>query len=128
MASISAHKEELKQDIRKIEGDFKGRISNVKGTITEILHPAEQIKKYPFKAVGVALGVGLVYGLLKSSKKKRRRRENQESYHPAPPNSGFTSLLFDELKHLAARKAMHYMSDLIDQQVSSLKKNVSDKQ
>jgi len=126
MEKITAHKEELKQDIRKIEGDFKGRISNVKGTITEILHPTEQIKKYPFKAVGVALGVGLVCGLLKSSKKKRRR-ESQESYHPTPPGSGFTSLLLNELKHLAARKAIHYMSDLIDEQVSSLKKNISDK-
>ena len=127
MEKITAHKEELKQDIRKIEGDFKGRISNVKGTITEILHPTEQIKKYPFKAVGAALGVGLIVGLLRRSKRKRRKTDSQDLYHPAPPSSGFTSLLLNELKHLAARKAIHYMSDLIDEQVSSLKKNISDK-
>ena len=121
MSEITAHKEELKEEIRNLESGFELRVKKTKERVMGTLKPVKQIKKNPFIAVGAAVGIGLLIGLMGRSKKR--------SYHSAPqavpPKDGISSLLLSELKHLAARKATLYLSDLIDQKISSFKRDSS---
>lgn len=118
MADIRARKKKLKSDLDLLENDFQGRISKAKGNILGSLQPLTMVKKNPVKAVGSAVLLGLAVGLAvpKRSSKSKNKSSSDSS---APSGPGFSSLLFDEMKRIAARKAAYYVSDLIDKNISS---------
>jgi hypothetical protein len=121
MSEITAHKEELKEDIRNLESGFKLRVTKTKESVMKTLKPVDQIKKNPFIAVGAAVGIGLLIGLMG----RRNKRSSHSIPQAAPAKVGISSFILNEFKHLAARKAMFYLSDLIDQKISSFKKDSS---
>ncbi len=70
----------------------------------------KEIRKNPFKAVGVSIGVGFVVGFLTGGSRRRSRR-------PIAHGTGFSSLFMAELKRVAAQRAMLYLSDMLDEKV-----------
>jgi ElaB/YqjD/DUF883 family membrane-anchored ribosome-binding protein len=121
LKELQEKKKKLDMEIKLLEKGFAGRAEKAKAKIDAISNPAAYIRKHPFRTVAIAAGAGLVTGLLKP---KRRQPAGQA---PAGRSHGITSVFLEELRHLAVRKAMLYLSDLIDQQMADFQKNKSDK-
>lgn len=117
MAEVRNRKESLKQEIRLLEGDFERRINVLKSSVNDIRKPSLAIRKNPLKSVAIATGAGFIAGLLKRKKRSGKNENRMQS----GKSSGLTTFIIHELQHLAAQKAMMYLSDLIDRQISGLK-------
>ncbi len=122
MSEIRQRKEKLREEIKELEAGFEKRITTTKGIVSNTIQPANYIRKNPLKSVGTAVAAGFVFGLLK----RKRRGGREKTGKRSNVSSGFTSILMNELKHIAAQKAMVYLSELIDQQLSSRKKPTSE--
>jgi hypothetical protein len=122
MEEVRRQKEQLREEIKALESGFEKRITTVKGVVVNTLQPTNYIRKKPLKSVGTAVAAGFLVGLLKRGRRAGRGKAGKRSNH----SSGFTSILMNELKHIAAQKAMVYLSELIDQQLSSRKKSSSE--
>lgn len=120
LEEIKERRKRLQVEIRSLEESFGERISGIKDEIQSISTPAKKIRGKPLKSVAVAAGAGFLIGLIR---RPRRKKRDVPPTNSTPPKSrtGFSSLLMNELKHLAARKAMFYISELIDRQISDLK-------
>ena len=116
MVDIRARKNKLKSDLDLLESDFQNRYFRMKGNILGSLQPLTLVKKNPIKAVGSAVLLGLAIGLAVPKRSSKSNKNSSESTSFSP---GFTSLLFDEAKRIAARKAAYYVSDIIDKKISS---------
>lgn len=116
MVDIRARKNKLKSDLDLLENDFQNRFSRMKGNILGSIQPLTLVKKNPIKAVGSAVLLGLAIGLVVPKRSSKSDKKSPESTSFSP---GFSSLLFDEVKRIAARKAAYYVSDMIDKNISS---------
>lgn len=114
MKLIRSRKQQLEGDIELLEKGFENRISRVGKKFNNTVKLKKFIKKNPLIAVSAATGLGLLVGLIKKKKRAKRSEDIIES-----PDSGLNSLIFSELKRVAARKAVHFISDIVDRQVSS---------
>ncbi|PWN06672.1 DUF883 C-terminal domain-containing protein [Rhodohalobacter mucosus] len=123
MQDVRERKQKLEQEIELLEVDFQRRLSSLKGGMDELKEPTRYIKESPVKSVAIAAGIGFAVGLLK---KKRKRSypgtEQGTSEKESRRSPGITSFIVEELQHLAAQKAMMYLSEIIDRQLSGLKK------
>lgn len=124
MAEVRDRKEKLKQEVKLLESGFEHRITSFKRNINEIRKPAQTIKKSPLKSVAIAAGAGFMVGLLK----RKKRPGNKEDGMLSGRSSGLTNFIINELQHLAAQKAIFYLSDLIDRQIPVLKKRPDSEQ
>lgn len=122
MRDVRERKQKLEQEIELLEGGFHRRLSGLKGGMDELKEPTRYIKESPVKSVAMAAGIGFAIGLLK----KKRKHSSGSGKGTTEPESrrspGITSFIVEELQHLAAQKAMMYLSELIDRQISGLKK------
>lgn len=112
---IQLRKERLKNELSFIEKKYAAKIGGVKKAVDSSLKPAQTIRRNPIKAVGYAVLVGFAVGLVKNSRSSKQK--NNKDNHNGESRIGFTSLLADELKRLAARKAMVFISDMVDNEV-----------
>jgi hypothetical protein len=122
MAEVKERKRKLEEEIRLLESGFEARISNVKKGVESVVNPKQYVKKNPLKSVAVAAAAGFTLGMLKRSKKSRNYSKVKSN-----PGSGISSILMNELKHMAVQKAMYFISDLVDQQIAE-RKNSSSKE
>lgn len=109
LTDLQARKKKLKQELENLKTSVGDSASDVKDDIVSSVLPVERIKKQPFKAVGIAVAAGFILGLPRL-RGKRVKGGKVKSY-------GFSSMLIDELKRMAARKAMIYITELIDDEV-----------
>lgn len=109
MTDLQARKKKLKQELENIKASVGSSASEVKDDVISSILPVERIKKQPFKAVGIAVVAGFILGLPRL-RGKRVKGGEVKSY-------GFSSMLIDELKRMAARKAMIYITELVDDEV-----------
>lgn len=113
---IQVRKERLKNELEAIETKYAAKIGGVKRMVDGSLKPAQKIRRNPLKSVGYAVLIGIAVGLLRS--KDSSKKENQDkSIESGESKVGFRSLLMDEMKRLAARKAMVLVSDMVDKEV-----------
>jgi len=122
MEEVRARKVKLEEEIHLLESGFENRISKVKSSIGHAVNPAKYVKKNPLKSVAVAAAAGFTLGLL-----KRSNKSHKYSKPVSNPGSGISSILMNELKHLAVQKAVNYLSDVVDQQLASRERSDSDK-
>lgn len=125
MQEIKERRESLQNEISSLEDGFGDRISTIKSGLKNISRPTEKIREKPLKSVAIAIGAGFLVGIARRSRKSKK--QNSAPVAPQPPKSGFSSILMNELKHLASRKAMFYLSEFIDRQISELR-DTSDEQ
>jgi ElaB/YqjD/DUF883 family membrane-anchored ribosome-binding protein len=109
LSDLQARKKNLELELEKIKESVSTSASDVKDGIISSVLPVERIRKKPFKSIGIAIAAGFILGLPRL-RGKRIKGESVKSY-------GFSSMLIDELKRMAARKAMIYITDLIDDEV-----------
>lgn len=122
MEEVRVQKENLKKEIQLLESGFERRIQKARHKLGHFTSPSESIRRKPLRSVAIAAGVGFAAGIL-----RRGRSGKKKVTHPGT-SGGFSSFLFNELKHVAARKAMFYLSELVDQQIHAMaQKKRSDK-
>lgn len=115
MREIRQKKKRLKDDLDLLESGFENRISKISNFLPGNIHPVKTIQKYPLKSVGLALLFGAVSGILTGSGNKRKSETQSES----SGKDGFPSLVFNELKRVAAFRAASYISDLLETKMAS---------
>lgn len=113
MADIRRKKKKLEDDLELLEDDFENRISRAQKKVLEPLKPIDYIKKNPFKAVGTSVILGIALGLMGND--KTSEGEVASDIH----KEKMFDLLFSEVKRVVARKAGSYLSDFIDEKMSS---------
>lgn len=121
MADFRKRKVRLQDDLELLEGSFENRIKKARKSILGSFKPVETIKKRPLQAVALSVAAGVVLGL--SGKKKRKGRAGSGN-HIEPSSSGsvgFTSLLFDEVKRIAAQRAASYISEIMEKNLTNNK-------
>lgn len=113
---IQLRKERLKNELEAIETKYAAKIGGVKRMVNGSLKPAQKIRRNPLKSVGYAVLLGLAVGLVRSkgSSKKKDQDKNSQS---GDTKVYFRSMLMNELKRLAARKAMVLVSEMVDKEV-----------
>ncbi len=115
MADIKQRKNRLKDDLELLEGSFENRINKFQNKVLGPFKPVPFIKKKPFQAVGVAIIAGLAVGL---ARKRKRKFSDQDQDYSVSDDLGFTSLLFDEVKRIAARRVASYISEFVEKKMS----------
>lgn len=124
MAGIRLKKQQLHDDLEVLEDSFEDRIKSVKSNILKSVNLSVPIKENPVKAVGIAIAAGLIYGLSRPKKRKRRvrsddpgRMEYEDPGSMNMPSIGLRTLMMDEIKRMAARRAALYISDMMDKKI-----------
>lgn len=124
MAELRERKTKLERDILGLEHRFQKRSNRIQKTVKGAVQPLSYIRKNPVKAVCISVLAGFALGTLGrrgSSKPSRSPKKNRHS-----SNSTFSSMLLNELKHVAAQKAMKFTSDYIEHKIASSAKTDSD--
>ena len=70
-----------------------------------------------FGVLGISVALGLVVGLSGRRKRSSSKQSSTDDSGSGSGNSGFSSLLMSELKRMAAKRAMMYISDIVDRKV-----------
>ena len=122
MADIRLRKQQLKDDLDVLEDNFEERIRSARTNILKSVNLYEPIRKKPLRVVGMAIAAGLIVGL--SRRKKTRNKSRRTDQRPVEyeehssfevPAIGFRTLLADEIKRIAARRAALYISEIMDE-------------
>ncbi len=115
---IQLRKQKLQDEISFIEEKYSRKATRLSSGIQNTLKPIQTIRDNPLKSLGISIAVGVVIGL-----SGRRRKSSKSSSQTDSGNqsvggdSGFSSMLMSELKRMAAKRAMMYISDIIDRKV-----------
>jgi ElaB/YqjD/DUF883 family membrane-anchored ribosome-binding protein len=114
---IQLRKQKLQQEIDLIEQKYSKKATKLSNGIQNTLKPIQTIRDNPLKSLGISVAVGLVLGL--SGRRKRSSTKTSSTYDrgSGSSDSGFSSLLMSELKRMAAKRAMMYISDIVDRKV-----------
>lgn len=112
---LEQRKKQIEAELVQIQNDVDSSVDSIKERFLSSLLPVKMIHKKPFKAVGIAVLAGFTLGLPRLRLGKRRkgtagRRDSQ----------GVTSLMMDELKRIAARRAVGLFVDTLDDQLAKL--------
>lgn len=114
---IQLRKKKLQDEIEIIEEKYSRKANKISGGIKSTLKPIQAISNHPFKFVGVSIAVGLIIGVSGRRKSKSDKAPTDSEGSSGSDSSGFTSLLISELKRMAAKRAMVYVSDIVDRKV-----------
>ncbi len=115
MTDINQRKTRLKDDLELLEGSFENRITKLQKKVFGSYKPSVIIKKKPFQAVGLAIITGFAIGL---ARKKKHKSSGTDHENTESESLGFSSLLLDEVKRIAARRTATYISELIEKKMS----------
>jgi ElaB/YqjD/DUF883 family membrane-anchored ribosome-binding protein len=114
MAEVRNRKESLKQEIRLLEGDFERRVNVLKSSVNDIRKPSLAIRKNPLKSVAITVVAGFTVGILRRKSRPGKKGNGTVTGR----SSGLTSFIIDELQHIAAKKILEYLSELLDRQLT----------
>jgi ElaB/YqjD/DUF883 family membrane-anchored ribosome-binding protein len=123
LASIRQRKKELQEEIDRIETTYSQKVSKLEGGIQNTLKPLRNIRRRPFTYVGLSIAVGFLAGYAGRKKRVRppavNQNETEQSTSPVKnkKSNGFTSMLLREIKRMAARRAMVYITDVVDKKI-----------
>lgn len=83
------------------------------------MKPIQRIRKHPFAAVSIAVLTGFIVGAVTGGSRKKYSGEKRNA---------LTSMIGYELKSLAARRTIGFISEYVDNElIPRLKKNRSEK-
>lgn len=114
---IQLRKQKLQDEINLIEEKYSRKASKISSGIQNTLKPIQTIRDNPLKSLGASIAVGVILGLSGRGKKSSDKSSPDSGGHSVSENSGFTSLLVSELKRMAAKRAMMYISDIVDRKI-----------
>lgn len=103
---IKARKKALEEEIQRIEKKYAEKSKRVKKCAKSAIKPVQRIKENPFTSVGLAVLAGFIVGL-----PGRRRKSSSDS------SNKFSSMVATELKRLAARRTIDFVSEFVDNEL-----------
>ena len=120
MKQINDRKRELENEINRVEEKYSSRAETLQKSVESALKPVQKIRDKPFTAVGISIVIGFLAG--SAGRKKRTKKaikDTDTTYNDTGSGRGrgFTSVLTTELKRLAARKAMVFITEWVDQKL-----------
>lgn len=107
---IKEKKKELQAELDRIQEELDTSVDEVRSDVSHKLKPSEIIKNHPLPVVGLSVLVGFLVSYRSSSSKSSGSSASGRS-----GGDGFTSLLLNELKKLATRKAVTAATDYLDE-------------
>jgi len=114
---IQLRKQKLQREIDLIEQKYSNKATKVSQGIQNTLKPIQTIRNNPLKSLGISIAIGVVLGLSGRSKRTSSKSQSDDGERSGNGDSGFSSLLMNELKRMAAKRAMMYISDIVDRKV-----------
>jgi len=114
---IQLRKQKLQQEIDLIEQKYTNKATKVSKGFQNTLKPIRTIRNNPLKSLGISIAIGFVLGLSGRSKRTSTKSQSDDGKQSGNGDSGFSSLLMNELKRMAAKRAMMYISDIVDRKV-----------
>ncbi|WP_018126231.1 hypothetical protein [Balneola vulgaris] len=108
VSDIEKKKQELENQLVRIQEGIDRSIDDVKDEVVESLDPKEIIRKYPLHVVGGALVVGFLLA--------RPKGKNRYS------SSSGSSLIASEIKKAITKKGLSLLTDFIDGKINSREK------
>lgn len=114
---IQLRKQKLQQEIDQIEDKYSSKATKVSKGIQNTLKPIQTIRDNPLKSLGISIAIGVVLGFSGRSKRSSSKSKSDDGNSSGKGDSGFSSLLMSELKRMAAKRAMMYISDIVDRKV-----------
>ncbi|MFU8861171.1 MAG: hypothetical protein ACNA8K_12200 [Cyclonatronaceae bacterium] len=99
---LRIRKEKLESELQHIQSQLESTLEDIRDDVTARVNPVYWIKKYPFRAAGLAVATGFLLA------RKGRGPGNSES---------FAGLLASELKRVATRKAVDFLVNSIENQL-----------
>lgn len=118
LIELEQRKKRIEAELNQIHQDMDSSVDVMKQKVLSIVLPVKAIREKPFKAVGVALIAGFTLGLPRLRMKSKRREKNYEE-ESGGSSQGVTSLMFDEMKRIAARRAVRFFMDTVDEKLSA---------
>lgn len=106
---IKEKKKELQAELDRIQDELDTSVDEVRSDVSHKLKPSEIIKNHPLPVVGLSVLVGFLVSYRSSSKSSGSSASGRSG------GDGFTSLLLNELKKLATRKAVTAATDYLDE-------------
>ncbi|GAA5521200.1 hypothetical protein Asal01_01135 [Fodinibius salicampi] len=106
---LEQKKQELEAELEQIQDELDDSIDQVRHDVSDSLDPKSFIRKHPLPVVGGAVFLGFLIG-------HRERQEESVSLSSSSSSDGkFTSTLLYELKRLAMRKALSFVTDFAEE-------------
>ena len=118
MKEVNLRKKRLQDELELLEKGFQSRVTRITSGIPGSVSPLSYIRQKPFTSVGIAVVAGLVAGLASGKKRDKRIASTGGG---SDGGSAFSSILFGELKRIAARRSADYLSELLEQKLSERK-------
>lgn len=104
---LEQKKQELEAELEQIQDELDDSIDQVRHDVSDKLDPKSFIRKHPLPVVGGAVVLGFLVG----------HQDKQEGSVSSSSSSDgkFTSTLLYELKRLAMRKALSFVTDFAEE-------------
>lgn len=113
LSNLEKKKQELEQELVRLQSGLDKSIDNVKQGVTSNMDPKNIIKKYPFPVVGAAIVAGFLLGREKTPTKYLERTDRKRNSSP----------ITNEIKRIAAKKALSLLLDYAEHKISDLKES-----
>lgn len=123
LKELEQRKKRIEAELHQIQYDVDSSVDSMKERLLSTLLPVKAIQKKPFKAIGIAIIAGFALGLPKVGKFRVRRKEKSKN---SGGNPGVTSLMLEEFKRIAARRAVQLFMDTVDEQLEKRKSRSSE--
>lgn len=100
MDKLEQKKQELEEELKKIQHELDDSFDQVRTDVSSKLHPVEFVKNYPLPAVGLSVLIGFLAG--NKNIKKMPSDSSGQAFH---------TLLWSELKKIVTKKAVSLATD-----------------
>lgn len=105
---LEKKKKELEDELQNIQDELDDSIDRVRSDVSDKLDPKSFIRKHPLPVLGGALFIGFLIGHDDKHPSANMRSSSSSS------DGKFTSTLMYELKRLATKKALSFVSDFME--------------
>jgi len=109
LKELEQRKKRIEAELNQIHHNLDYSVNKVRDSIISKIDPSDRIRKHPFKSFGIALVAGFILGL-----PKIRNKSSNTNVNRRPGSPGLTTLMLDEFKRIAARRAVHFVMDNLD--------------
>jgi hypothetical protein len=106
--NLRIRKEKLESELQHIQSKLESRIDDIRDDVTARVSPVYWIKKYPLRAIGVAVVAGFLVS--------RAGRTLKDDGVRSSGGDTFGSLLASELKRVATQRAVGYLVNSLEKQ------------
>lgn len=112
---LEQRKRKIRTELNQLHHQLDGSMRNAGHKAAHSILPVKWIRKKPFKAIGASLLTGFILGLSRGRGKSKKIRKGESGSTESRP--GMSSMIVDELKRVAARRAVQSIVEMVDEQL-----------